>query len=960
MTSSVESSAAHTPADPKAPVLHWHAMEAAAVAAQLKTTNNGLADADIAALQTQYGENSLPVAAARSNWRRFFSQFHNVLIYVLLASALITALLQHWVDTGVIIAVVLANALVGYLQEGKAEQAMNAIRDLLAPKAAVLRDGERQSIEASQLVPGDLVLLEAGDKVPADLRLFVASSLTVQEALLTGESVPSVKDLAAVAESAALGDRHGMVYAGTLVSTGQGRGWVTAIGKNTEMGRISGLLDSVDTLSTPLVQQMDSFSRRLTALILVIALLLLGYGYWFGDYELAELFVLLVGLSVAAIPEGLPAVMTITLAIGVQAMAKRQVIVRQLPSIETLGAVSVICTDKTGTLTRNEMLVTAVQTGNQSLVVSGEGYAPDGTLQIAHIQGDSLQHEAEQATQATQDQQQLVPDQALELLAAAALLCNDARLHQKDGEWQVEGDPMEAALLAFAAKAGATDELSAQQPRLETIPFDASHRFMATLHQQDNQQGNTKGKQQLYVKGAPEALFALCDQQMQADGSKVAFDAGFWQQQIDALAGQGLRVLAFACCLQDAAGSPLQLADIQQLTLLGLTGMLDPPRPEAIAAIKECATAGIQVKMITGDHVKTAAAIASQIGLQNPAQVLTGLDLDALSEDELKQQVLSCNVFARTSPEHKLRLVTALQAHDLTVAMTGDGVNDAPALKRADAGVAMGDKGSAAAREAADLVLADDNFASIVAAVQEGRTVYANIKKVISWTLPTNAGEALCVILALLFGLALPVSAVQILWINLITATTLGLALAFEPAEPQSMQRPPRDRNGSLLDRSLVWHIVLVALLFCAAVYAVFGYAIAQGGTEQLARTMALNMLVVLEIFHLFYVRNMTSSALNWQLLKGTKIVWLTVTLVTLAQLAITYLEVLQPVFGTEAIDVEGCLLILGLGVLFYVLLESEKQLRMRWFGRDKSKQKSQATKPVPGKETRLGPSPKS
>lgn len=908
MTSSVPPAAA----DPRQITLHWHAMAAEAVAEQLKTGTDGLAVAEIAALQSQYGENSLPVAEIRSNWRRLFSQFHNVLIYVLLASALITALLQHWVDTGVIIAVVLANALVGYLQEGKAEQAMNAIRELLAPQAAVLRDNNRQSIEASQLVPGDVVLLEAGDKVPADIRLFAASSLTVQEAMLTGESLPSAKDMAAVEAAAALGDRQNMLYAGTLISTGQGQGWVVGIGKQTEMGRISELLDKVDTLSTPLVQQMDSFARRLTGFILIIALLLLGYGYVFGEYLLADLFVLLVGLSVAAIPEGLPAVMTITLAIGVQAMAKRQVIVRQLPSIETLGAVAVICTDKTGTLTRNEMRVTVVQTAAQVLEVVGEGYAPVGTLKPVN-------------SDKTEQVQPIAPDQALQQIAMAALLCNDAQLQQQDNQWRGEGDPMEVALLAFAAKAGAGEDIKTQQPRLQTLPFDAAHRWMATLHQQGD-------AQQLYIKGAPEAVFALCTGQRQADGSQVALDLGYWQQQIDSLAGQGLRVLAFACQPQQSAISELKLAEIGQLTLLGLTGLIDPPRPEAIAAIKECATAGIVVKMITGDHVKTAAAIASQIGLENPAQVLTGVDLDSLSDDELKQQALSCNVFARTSPEHKLRLVTALQSHGLTVAMTGDGVNDAPALKRADAGIAMGDKGSAAAREAADLVLADDNFASIVAAVQEGRTVYANITKVIRWTLPTNAGEALTVILALLFGWTLPITAVQILWINLITATTLGLALAFEPAEPQSMQQPPRDRNASLLNRSLVWHIILVALLFCAAVYLVFGYAIAQGGSEQLARTMALNMLVVLEVFHLFYVRNMNSCVLNWQLLKGTKVVWLTVILVMVAQLAITYIPLLQPVFGTEAISWQGCLIILGIGVLFYLLLEVEKQLRLRWF----------------------------
>ena len=897
---------------------HWHTMTATEVMVALNTGEQGLVVGDIAALQAKYGENSLPLAAVRSRWQRLFSQFHHVLIYVLLASAGITAILQHWVDTGVIVAVVLANAVIGYLQEGKAEQAMRAIRELFAPQAAIMRDGQRQTIEASQLVPGDLVLLSAGDKVPADIFLATASSLTVQEATLTGESVPSSKSVGVVEDAAALGDRQNMLFAGTLVATGQGRGWVVGIGQMTEIGRISHLLNTVETLRTPLLQQMDSFSRRLTGFILIVALLLLAYGYGFGHYGLTDLFILLVGLSVAAIPEGLPAVITITLALGVQALARRHVIVRQLPAIETLGAVSVICTDKTGTLTRNEMQVTVVQTAEQTMQVAGDGYTPYGEF--------TLQSESS----ALQDAP-IKTDLALQHIAFAALLCNDARLHQQDGQWLGDGDPMEVALLAFAAKAALTAHLApcadikTQQPRLQTIPFDASHRWMATLHQQGS-------VQQLYVKGAPEALFGLCTLQLQADGQTVALDRGYWQQHIDILAGQGLRVLGFAWHQQQRVRSQLQLADVEQLTFVGITGLMDPPRPEAIAAIAQCFSAGIVVKMITGDHLKTAIAIAAQIGLKNPSQVFTGVELDAMSDDELKQQVLGCNVYARTNPEHKLRLVSALQSHGLTVAMTGDGVNDAPALKRADAGIAMGDKGSAAAREAADLVLADDNFASIVAAVQEGRTVYANITKVIRWTLPTNAGEALCVILALLFGLMIPLSAVQILWINLITASTLGLALAFEPTEPQSMQIPPRNRHANILSPGLMWHIVLVAILFCVAVYVVFAYTINNGGTQQLAQTMALNMLVLLEVFHLFYVRNMSSSALNFQGVKGTKIVWLMVVLVMLAQLAITYIKVLQPIFGTEAIDANGCLLILGIGVLFYLLLEVEKQLRLRIF----------------------------
>ena len=511
-------------------------------------------------------------------------------------------------------------------------------------------------------------------------------------------------------------------------------------------------------------------------------------------------------------------------------------------------------------------------------------------------------------------------------LARAAALCNDAALVQRDGTWHVEGDPMEGALLAFAGKMQ-VDARREQEAwaRTHAIPFDARHRFMATLnHHQD-------GQGQVFVKGAPERIVSMCRHQRGANGLPEPLDVPYWTGRAEAIAALGERVLAFAVRSAEAQHTMLEHGAVEgSLTLLGMVGMIDPPRAEAVAAVAQCRQAGIRVKMITGDHAKTAAAIGRQIGLQNPDMVLTGTDLDRIDDVRLRQAALDCDLFARTSPEHKLRLVMALQASDLTVAMTGDGVNDAPALKRDDAGIAMGRKGSEAAKEAAVLVLADDNFASIVAAVREGRTVYDNIKKVISWTLPTNAGEALTIIVALLFGMTLPVTPVQILWINLITAVTLGVALAFEPSEDDSMRRPPRRRQEPLLSGELVWHIILVSVLFLCGVYGIYFYAVERGYPVDLARTMALNTLVVMEIFHLFFIRNIYGTSLTWKALRGTRVVWTVVTVITLAQLAITYLPPLQPVFGTVAVGLWDGVLIIGAGVALFAVIETEKQIRLR------------------------------
>jgi magnesium-transporting ATPase (P-type) len=885
-----------------------HAQTADDVLRGLHAGSAGLDSTEAVRRLAEYGPNSLPDAPPQPAWRRLLRQFHNLLIYVLLASAAVTSVLGHAVDTAVILAVVLVNALIGFLQEGRAEQAMAALHHMLAARCVVLRDGQRRSIQAADLVPGDVVLLEAGERVPADLRLLQARSLQIDEAILTGESLPVEKVATPVSADAGLGDRLCLAYSGTLVTAGSGLGVTLATGSSTEIGRISGLLARVETLSTPLVQQMDRFARGLTALILLLSAGLLGYGELIGQMPFDALFMVVVGLAVAAIPEGLPAVLTITLAVGVQAMARRHAIVRRLPAIETVGAVAVICSDKTGTLTRNEMLAATLLTAPAQYTVEGEGYAPTGVLRHDGIV--------------------VAPGQTplLRMAARIAGRCNDAALISGTAGWSVEGDPMEGALKALSLKLLAPDADALQDlSRTDLIPFDARHRYMAVL------QHDRTGNAFIDVKGAPEQLLALCGAQLDAHGQPAPLDRHFWESGIERLAEAGQRVLALATRRTSAEHRGLAASDLDgQLQMVALVGLIDPPRAEAIAAVAECQAAGIAVKMITGDHAGTAAAIARQIGLRHPQPVLTGAQLEVMDDAELAARVGAVDVFARSSPEHKLRLVSALQSHGLTVAMTGDGVNDAPALKRADVGIAMGVKGSQAARESAELVLADDNFASIVSAVREGRTVYDNLRKVISWTLPTNAGEALTIVVALLLGLALPVTAVQILWINLITATTLGLALAFEPSEDDVMRRPPRRRDQPLLDGQLVWHIVLVSVLFLAAVLCVYAHAVTQGHDPALARTMALNTLVVLEIFHLFFIRNLHGSSLTWRLIRGTPVVWVCVLTATLAQFAVTYWPPLQRVFDTRAVPVQDGLLIVGIGAAFFAIVEIEKQVRLR------------------------------
>ena len=889
------------------PEQHWHTIEAPSAREQLEATNPLSADEARSRLDV-YGPNRLPEGKASGPLARLGRQLRNFLIYVLLAAAAITAALGHWVDAGVIMAVVVIQTLVGFIQEGKAEQALSAIRHMLAPKARVVREDGQHQIDAADLVPGDTILLEPGDRVPADIRLEKCHNLKIEEAILTGESEAVEKSPEPVEKDAALGDQNGMAFSGTMVSTGTGRGVVVRTGPATEIGRISGLLARTTSLKTPLLEQMDRFARVLSIIVIVAGAAIFAGSLVFSGLPFRELFMAVVGLTVAAIPEGLPAILTITLAIGVRQMARRQAVVRRMPVIESLGAVSVICSDKTGTLTRNEMMVTTAVQGHRRLDVIGEGYELEGMV--------------------CQDNQPAKVTGALEELARAAALCNDAHLDFRDGSPRIQGDPMEAALKVFAHKAAFDIEASARDwPRKDEIPFDTQTRFMATLNHDHHGHGV------VYIKGAPERILDMCEAESTADGETAALDRAGWDQVIADLASEGLRVLALARKSVPRGTTDLAVEDLDTgVELLGLVGLLDPPRQEAIRAISDCHDAGIRVKMITGDHALTAGAIARKLGLRNSERVLTGKEPDGLSAEELQQLATEVDVFARTSPEHKLRLVEALQAQHGVVAMTGDGVNDAPALKRADVGIAMGVKGSEAAREASSVVLLDDNFASIVAAVREGRTVYTNLKKGIAFMLPINGGESISLITALLLGLALPISALQILWVNMVSSVVLAMTLAFEPPEPDVMKHPPRPRDQSLLQGFLVWRVIFVSLLFLAGIFAAWFWAMHHHGDQSVARTLAVNTLVAMEVFYLFAVRYLDTPSITFRGVLGTPVVLGAVAAVVALQLLFTYLPWFQGTFETSALSLEMLIFACLAGVTVLVILEFETRIRRRWW----------------------------
>ncbi len=889
----------------------WHHLSYEDVIQRLKTSiEHGLNSTQLVERQRQYGFNTLPKGKSRSAIQRFFLQFHNTLIYVLLIASAVTAFLHHWIDTFVILGVVVVNAIIGYIQEGKAENALQAIKNMLSTSATVIRDGHQLTIKTESLVPGDIIILQSGDKVPADLRLFHVKGFQVQEASLTGESEPVEKTIEPVEENSVLGDRLCMAYSGTIVTHGQAMGVVVATGSNTALGVISSLVADTEKVTTPLLRQMAQFSKWLTLAILIVAAINFTFGIMLRDYSVAEMFLASVSLAVAAIPEGLPAIMTITLAIGVQRMAHRNAIIRRLPAVETLGALSVICSDKTGTLTRNEMTVRTLVLAKESYKFTGTGYDPHGALTDA---GDIVITETPLAVKS---------------ILEGVVLCNDAVL-QRSENWQVQGDPMEGALLIAGLKAGVMyDSVTAQMPRTDNIPFESEHRFMATLHH------NHSGEAFVFVKGAPEQLLDMCQLQYDIKGTKP-LDKTFWLGKIESLASQGQRILAVAKKRVENDKQSLNFNDLENgLVFLGLFGLIDPPRDEAIVAIQTCKTAQIRVKMITGDHGTTAQAIARQLCLVNTSDVISGQDLQNMSDQQLQQQIQTVDVYARVSPEHKLRLVKMLQQQGHIVAMTGDGVNDAPALKRADVGIAMGNNGTEAAKDAAEMVLVDDNFSSIIHAIEEGRTVYDNLKKAILFILPTNGGEALIILAAILFGFQhLPLTPVQILWVNLITAVTLALTLAFEPPEKKVMHRPPRDPSAPILSSFLIWRIAFVSVILMTGTMGLFIWETLQGASVDYARTIAVNTLVMFEIFYLFNSRYIVESTLNWEGLTGNRYALIAIAALFVFQLGFTYLPFMHFLFGSTAISFDAWLRIIAVGSSVFFLVEIEK-----WWVRSKEK----------------------
>ncbi|WP_231554576.1 cation-translocating P-type ATPase [Arthrobacter sp. L77] len=882
-----------------------HARSTSEVLDALDTGTEGLDAAEAALRLTAHGPNALPPPRRPNPVLTFLKQFHDILIYVLLASALVTLAVGDWIDAVVILAVTLINALVGVIQDGRSQKALDGIRSMLSLSAKAKREGGWINVDAADLVVGDIVRMEPGDKVPADARLLRASTLQVDESALTGESLPADKGTAPVPAASSIGDRTNTVFSGTHVVAGDATAVVFATGTDTELGRIHTLVTGTRSTQTPLTRQLDAFSRHISLVIVSVAGVMLLVGWFVHQRDIAQLVPATIAFAVAAIPEGLPALVTITLALGVRQMASRNAIVKKLAAVETLGSVTTICTDKTGTLTRNEMTVRTVITGAGEYAIHGTGYAPSGSITSTGPVGDGAGG----------------PD--LAAVVEVFSRCNDAHLISDDGDWQVVGDPTEGALRTLAGKAGFD---GSDHERLAVIPFSAEGKFMATRDR------GPDGAARILLKGAPGVVLERCSHEIGADGALRPIDRGTWTRTVAALSDKGLRVLAGARSGPTAPTKDLREDEVAGgMVFLGIAGILDPPRAEAIAAIATMHRAGIRVKMITGDHPGTALAIAREMRIaRTDSTVLTGDAIEGMDEKELAAAAPDVDVYARTSPEHKLRIVAALQSHGEIVAMTGDGVNDAPALRRADIGVAMGIKGTETTKEAAEIVLADDNFATIGHAVEEGRRIRDNLQKSILFLLPTTSAQALVLLLAVLFGFTLPLQATQILWVNLITAITLALALATEPADPDSMDRPPLRPGRGILDRSYVGRIVWVTALITAATIGVFFFEVNGGSSTAEAQTTAVTMLVLGQLAFLFNCRFLTASSLRPAVLRGNRAIYISGALLLALQLVFVYGPFMHPWFHSAPIGVREWAYTTAVALLIFLLTEAGKMVERR------------------------------
>ena len=890
----------------------WHEASSTEAVEWLSVSKeNGLSDDEVSRRQQEFGLNKVSPRRAQPLWRKFLQQFHQPLVYILLAATIVTAFLREWVDSSVIFGVVFVNAIVGFIQESKAEKAIESLSRMITTEAMVRRNGRRVRVHSEQLVPGDIVILQSGDRVPADLRLLAVNSLQVDESALTGESVPASKHAESLKPDTLLADRKNLAFAGTLVISGQAEGVVWGTGDKTETGRIAWLIREAVDLQTPLTRKIAQFSRLLLWVILGLAVATFAIGVARGE-STVEIFMAAVALAVGAIPEGLPAAVTIVLAIGVSRMAKRRAIIRKLPAVETLGSTTVICSDKTGTLTENQMTVREIFAAGQLYEVTGTGYDAKGAILLDGAAVDLCNHPA------------------LAECLRAGVLCNDAQLFQDQdtGRTKVQGDPTEAALLIAAGKGGFIHtHLLRESPRIDMIPFESEHMFRATLHHSAN-------TRVIYKVGAVEKLLDRCVDATGRSTELVPLDIKEVHRNVDGMASRGLRVLAMARRHVATSHSTLEHSHVTSgLTFLGLQGMIDPPRPEVIAAVRECQAAGVAVKMITGDHLITAQAIAAQIGLKacsasTGLEAISGRDLKKIPDTELPNIAERTSVFARVAPEQKLRLVRALQARSHIVAMTGDGVNDAPALKQADIGIAMGISGTDVAKGAADMILTDDNFATIEAAVEEGRGVFDNLAKFIVWTLPTNVGESFILLSAIVIGATLPILPVQLLWLNMMTSIFLGLMLVFEPKESGLMNRPPRDPKRPLLTRALVMRTGLVALIILVGGFWLFCWELKiEGHDISAARTAVINIIVFVEIAYLFNCRSLSHSFFSVGPLSNPYALAGSAAMIV-AQLLFTYAPMMNSLFHSAPVDAGAWLRIVSVALGAFAVVEIEKFLR--------------------------------
>ncbi|OGS23444.1 MAG: carbonate dehydratase [Elusimicrobia bacterium RIFOXYB2_FULL_48_7] len=890
----------------------WHSIDSGEALRLLEADpQTGLTSHEVEQRRMQYGRNLLTKKKGTSSLVRFLMQFSQPLVYILLAASLVTLLLGEYVDSSVIFLVVFINAIVGFIQEAKALKSLDALSRTMTTLASVVREGRETRIPSEELVPGDIVLLSSGDKVSADLRLLSIKDIQINESALTGESLPVQKHIEVLSGSESLADRKNMAYTSTLVTYGKAKGVVVATGDNTEIGRISQLIQGADDLQTPLTIKIGHFSHKLLWVILAVSFITFLVGILRGQGAVL-MFMAAVAMAVGAIPEGLPAALTVTLAIGVSRMAKRRAIIRKLPAVETLGSTTVICSDKTGTLTKNEMTVQFARTLEGAYEFRGAGYTAEGEVLFngspASIKKESVIHEC----------------------LLSGVLCNDSRLESGDNGIFVEGDPTEGALIVSALKAGIKHNESLQAfPRLDVVPFESEHQYMATL----NAKG---GEKYVYIKGSVEQVLNRCSS-IANDGAGEALNKEEVNRWVTEMAVSGLRVLAFARKKAPAEQEAITHKDAEGgFTFLGLQGMIDPPRPEAIKAIQNCHTAGIKVKMITGDHPDTAAAIALMMGFHNgpgnatgKIETLTGKMLEDKTDEELLALAEKTDVFARVTPEQKLRIVRALQQKGNIVAMTGDGVNDAPALKQANIGVAMGRNGTEVAKESADMVLTDDNFATIEAAVEEGRCVFDNLRKFFAWTLPTNLGEGLAIIVAIFGGLALPILPVQILWINMTTAVFLGMMLAFEPKEAGIMKRPPFEPDMPIMTRGIVLRTVYVGVLMVVAVFFVFNYEMQNGASLAAARTAAASVIVFTELVYLLNCRSFEKSFLGVGLFSNLWI-WLGVAVMAVSQALFVHSPAMNTFFHSAPLTLDAWVRIIAASIMISIVVGVEKSISSR------------------------------